>query len=114
MATIIIFVVVVDESLAFPASSAKDPAGNGEGGGREGRGGAHLVEAVLQVVASVLQTRDVGAEAGIWLGKKELKGERTERVKVGRTNVIDESSRRNVTCNKIMAGGVSGVMCLTT
>ena len=109
------FVVVVDESLALAAASAaKDPAGDGEGGGREGRGGAHFVEAVLEVVASVLQTRDVGAEAGIWLGKKELKGERTERVKVGRTNVIDESSRRNVTCNKIMAGGVSGVMCLTT
>ena len=58
------FVVVVDESLALAAASAaKDPAGDGEGGGREGRGGAHLVQAVLEIVAPVLQASDVGAEA---------------------------------------------------
>ena len=62
------FVVVVDESLALPAP-AKDPAGDGEGGSREGRGGAHLVDAVLEVVASVLQAGDVGAEAEIRFGK---------------------------------------------
>ena len=63
------FVVVVDESLALPASAAKDPAGDGEGGGREGRGGAQFVEAVLEVVASVLQPRDVGTEAAFRVGK---------------------------------------------
>ena len=67
-----VVVVVVDEPLALPvaaAAVAKDPAGDGEGGGREGRGGAQFVEAVLKVVASVLQTRDVGAEAAFGSGR---------------------------------------------
>ena len=56
-------VLAADEPLSLPSAAAEDPGGDGEGGGREGRGGAHLVQAVLEVVAPVLQASDVGAEA---------------------------------------------------
>ena len=68
--TVTLVVLAADEPLSLPGSAAaEDPGGDGEGGGREGRGGAHLVQAVLEVVATVLQAGDVGAEAE---GKKEL------------------------------------------
>ena len=86
-------VVVVDvEPLALTAAAtaAEDPGRDGEGGGREGGGGAQFVEAVLEVVASVLQPRDVGAEAAFRFGKDGKK----ERVKGGSANVMLSTSTR--------------------
>ena len=80
---------VVAGPLALPAAAAaEDPGGDGEGGGREGRGRAHVVQAVLEVVAAVLQARDAGAEAAVRQRQNELSESTTD----------EGSRRRNVTC----------------